>query len=1021
MVRLAVFNAATREAAQLAGKYLAQAVENASRYYSGKVLRAGEMDLALGRTEVGGDPLMLLKLGLLPGQEFGSDEGMLSDEALLSLAMGQHPITGEQLVEAQPRSGQPRRIWQDFTYSLPKSWSLEYWSATPERRAVMMAEFRATMREVPKMLQEQLRLGRARADKNGIQGPPVKASLVVAYDFHQTSRPVQGLPAAHLHCHMRIFNIALDAEGQWISSDLDALYKNVALVNGLIDADIRKRSSRIGLATETMSKGRWNSFELTKARGFEELMRAHSSRTEVIEAAVAAEENRLGRTLTQAEKTQISRSTREDKARQNISPRQLETRMQEMFAAAGWKSHERSLDLAADLSGARRQLKEWLVAEKMPVWAFTAEGVAAHESTFSRLDMLQAMVARVQERNLNLGYADIAMALESVLKDKRLMVLGDDVFTTVEQYEIEHKVMRLHKELVTQPGLRLTQRDIQSGVSVVRQRVATRRMAELESKILTGADATELADLTAGKSRWSLSEEQLGAVAHLGTDTRFAAIQGHAGAGKTTMLAVFIEGLRAAGYSPIGLSLGAQAASVLGAETGLGQHEVFNIRDFLTRVEHGIIKPSPKDVLVIDEAGVLAFRDALELLGLRSQIAGYRVIGDDEQNLPVGAGSVMRAWLEHAPFYAMTENRRQRQGQERHAVSLIRAGKATEALGIYDSLGQLFCPATLEDGISLTAQRWAEDAVAGIDPRESYMITDLRSARDRLNQAARHTLKDLGLLDAVAIVDGEGREFVEGERIRFAKQYRYEVPALDKNGELVTHRNGAQRIKRVKVPKQLRGTIVRIEDGWITVATDATKDIPSRQCTLRESELHHLDYGYCLTNFSSQGGSMDRIRTLLVKSRLMGRQAANVSFTRDRDCLEVIAPLSAVKAESKEQAIANWGALLSRDRRKTSTLDWNPEYQSERGPRGVGASHLGVGARGRAQEAYAEEHAMERWGLTRKSELMQKRETEASPRKEVLVAAGLRRFSSHRQGADYRAELERSLPAVQVAEDEIGV
>ena len=80
-------------------------------------------------------------------------------------------------------------------------------------------------------------------------------------------------------------------------------------------------------------------------------------------------------------------------------------------------------------------------------------------------------------------------------------------------------------------------------------------------------------------------------------------------------------------------------------------------------------------VLVVDEAGMAETRVLAPLLELVEQAEGKAIlVGDPQQLPPVGAGGLFAALCERLGAIELTENRRQRDPPERHALAHLRAG-----------------------------------------------------------------------------------------------------------------------------------------------------------------------------------------------------------------------------------------------------------------------------------------------------------------------------------------------------------
>ena len=134
-----------------------------------------------------------------------------------------------------------------------------------------------------------------------------------------------------------------------------------------------------------------------------------------------------------------------------------------------------------------------------------------------------------------------------------------------------------------------------------------------------------------------LGDEQRGALERITGREDLALVVGYAGTGKSAMLGVAREAWEAEGYQVSGAALSGIAAESLEAGSGIGSRTIASL-------EHGWAQGrdvlTARDVLVIDEAGMIGSRQMERVLSA-ADAAGAKVVlvGDAEQLQAIEAGA----------------------------------------------------------------------------------------------------------------------------------------------------------------------------------------------------------------------------------------------------------------------------------------------------------------------------------------------------------------------------------------------
>tara|TARA_R110000868_G_scaffold276108_1_gene535767 strand:- start:7187 stop:10111 length:2925 start_codon:yes stop_codon:yes gene_type:complete len=399
-------------------------------------------------------------------------------------------------------------------------------------------------------------------------------------------------------------------------------------------------------------------------------------------------------------------------------------------------------------------------------------------------------------------------------------------------------------------------------------RFTSRDMIETEQRLERAAD--RLADraghglpaATPGKGRAAgsgglvLGAEQQAALDHIAGDRGLSIVIGYAGTGKSAMLGVARDEWERAGHIVRGAALSGIAAENLEGGSAIPSRTIASLE---YQWEQGRELPGPRDVLVIDEAGMIGTRQMERVLS-RAEQAGAKVVlvGDPEQLQAIEAGAAFRALAERHGAAEITTIRRQHADWQRAATRALATGRTGEAVHAYEAHGMVQVAETREIARADLVDRW--DAQRSADPDQTRIILTHTNAEVRdLNLAARDRMRASGELGEDVRVSAERglRAFASGDRIMFLKNER----GLGvKNGTL-------GKVERVS-PDHMA---VRLDDGR-SVAFDL-------------KDYAHVDHGYAATIHKSQGVTVDRAHVLATPG--MDRHAAYVGLSRHRDGVQL--------------------------------------------------------------------------------------------------------------------------------------
>ena len=560
-------------------------------------------------------------------------------------------VPGTEIRLGRARDGEHQhRPGLDLTLSAPKSVSLE--ALLYGNRRVLGAHD-AAVRSTLDWVEAELLQTRGYDPATG-RRPRVAADGLVAAGFrHLTSRNQD--PQLHTHCILA--NMTRNRAGEWRSVEPTEIRRNVKLIGAYYRQELARRLIALGFRIETTMIGGIPGFEIA---GYpREMLDTFSTRRREILAWLDAHGLPYSAALTQ-QAALITRKRKVDK--------DLDTLKAEWKSRAKGIAHDRSLarqGRAQDGRQSRQTSKgrpyvrtEQELRPEPPglsvreiVWR-AVEHLAERASVFRESDIRAIALSHAPGRH---GLGEIDAAVTGLLADGHL---------------VEARV-RSGRSFVTADALR-SEREI---------------MARMRDGIGAAEALTEEARVSHRMGQTTLTEGQREAVRTiLLSHDRIVAVQGVAGAGKTTMLREVLDliGERKA----ILLAPSAAAARVLADETGA---RVRTVQWFLTR--YGDLGNAGKmanarrehegSVLVLDESSMTSTAQMQLLMRIseRLRVARLVLVGDRGQLRAVGAGEPFRALQDAGiPMAEMDEILRQRDPGLKRAVKALQQGRAAEAV-----------------------------------------------------------------------------------------------------------------------------------------------------------------------------------------------------------------------------------------------------------------------------------------------------------------------------------------------------
>ena len=815
--------------------------------------------------------------------------GFVGAEDFARLSEGQHPENGAQLVKHQPAktydneygkeitSVEHRAGW-DATFSAPKSVSLTALVGGDERvRMAHRESVRVALAELERYTQARI---------GNIHAPETTAKFIAATFEHDTARPVDGYAAPQLHTHAVIFNMTERENGQTRALQERSLFQSQQYATSVYRSDLAIRLHGLGYEIDRGKHGQ------PEIKGYtQEYLDASSPRREQIKNHL----QEIGREGAGAAQVAAHR-TRDGK--EIHSPEVVLQRHRELAAQHGHQA-DRVVAQAREPTQFHtpRSDKTELQTERQAV-TYARNHVFERSAVQDERSILQAAISRSMAQAT---YVQVRNEFAQRVQWGEFLAVGHGegraapLYTTAEMVRMEQEIIGR-----MQSGNQRTYRDPMLVSPPLRIAIEDRH--------------TELS--------WA----QLRAVDDIFVSReKIVGLDGIAGTGKTTTLAVIREGAEAEGYKVEGFAPTSRATQKL-AEAGI---ETSTLQRHLARGEQP--DKGEKKLYVLDESSLASTRQIHEFM--ERLHAGDRVllVGDTRQHEAVEAGRPF-AQLQEAGMRTLRleEIVRQKDPELKQAVEQLARGQVGAAIDSLDRQGRVHEVKGYDERITAIAREYAKS------PESTLVVSPDNLSRAEINQRIHAELQSRGIVskDEHSVQTLVPRQEMTGADRSWAQQYqvddilRYSRSSREtgiQKGEYTRVKSIDAQNNRLTVlrvdgsettynPRRQMGVSVYREQGKTFSVGDriqftapnhelkianrelATVENIAPDGTMRlkldngrsmdyEPQRHpHLDHGYAVTSYSSQGQTADRVLvhvdTELVAKDLLNSRMAYVSVSR---------------------------------------------------------------------------------------------------------------------------------------------
>ncbi len=649
------------------------------------------------------------RLGLKQSAAVGRD-------AFLRLCDNRHPGTEAQLTQLQLSE---RRIFFDFTCSAPKSVSIL--AVTMDDRRILDAH-KAAANAAFKELEA---FAGTRVRKDGAMEDRTTGELVAAAFRHTSSRALD----PQLHTHFTVFNATFDAtEDRWKALQTSDMFAAIHYGTAVYRNELAKQLQGFGYSIRHTAHG----FEVAGVEP--SVIERFSKRAKQRDLAVAREEKRLNRKLTDDEVSNLVHKSRpkklKDASEREVRGKQLDElgffekrALKKLVAAANGSDWKPSM-LGEDVKEALRYAEDHV---------FSRQSVAPEHAFFT------AVLAKA------CGQIDLPLFKAAFAQSGAFIRVGHGSQAEVSTRNILKAELRLI-------------RSVNAGVGAI-----TPLFGRFEAPV------------------W-LSFDQQAALGHVAMSAdRVTGLRGLAGTGKTTTLRELRDLIGKAGHEGVFLAPTTGAVDVLRDDGFRGAMTLAK----LLGDEEEQRQVTGRSVLVLDEAGAVGTADMQKLLDLALN-RGARVVlsGDTGQHAAVPRGDALRLIEEHSRyrFATLGEIRRQTKESYRQAVKLAATQDAAGAFRLLQQDG-----AVVEGLVGADGQLYERAAAAYLravdEGRSALLVSPTWAEIAGVTEVVRERLKERGdvsgkeqtvrAFDSLSWTDaqkGRAEQFEPGLLVRFVQK-----------------------------------------------------------------------------------------------------------------------------------------------------------------------------------------------------------------------------------------------------------
>ncbi len=812
-------------------------------------------------------------------------QGPVGAEEFARLSEGRHPETEAQLVRHQVsktyegKHGREvttveHRAGWDATFSAPKSVSVTALVGGDERvREAHRASVRVALGELERYTQARI---------GNVREPETTGKFAAATFEHDSARPVEGYAAPQLHTHAVIFNVTERENGQTRSLQTYETYRSQAYATQVYQSELAMRLKGLGYSVERGEYGQPEIAGYTK-----EYLEASSPRREQIRDHLRAEG------LDGPAAAQVAAHRTRD-SKEHVSAEEVLRQHGELAAKFGNQADR----VVAEARGRAQEVR------REPAELAARQGVTyAREHLFERSAMASERSILTAALDRSMGEATFAQVRQEF--DRRVQ--------SGEFRAVDHGPKHEGRQFTTAEAIRMEREILGTMREGNRRGFDDPMLVEGRTRIETEDRHPELnaAQLKAVNTVFLSREKIVG-------------LDGVAGAGKTTTLAVVREGVEREGYKVEGFAPTSGAARKLG-EAGI---ETMTLQAHLARGQQQ--DTGERRLYIVDESSLASTRQMHDFVGRLQPNDRVLLVGDTRQHESVEAGRIF-AQMQDAGMKTvkLDEIVRQKDPELKRTVEQLAQGQVGEAIAGLEQQGRVHEVKDQAERVQAIAKEYARS------PESTLIVSPDNRSRTEINRAVHAELQAKGVVgqeEHRTKVLVPRQDLTGADRMWAAKYNAGDVLLYSRSSQETGISKGEYaRVKSVDAPnnrltvelkdgteksydprRQQGVSIYREQDREFSVGDRVQLTAPSSELKLANRELGavesigesrmtlkmdggrsveidptkhpHLDHGYAVTSHSSQGQTADRVLinvdTELGAKDLLNNRMAYVAVSR---------------------------------------------------------------------------------------------------------------------------------------------
>ena len=838
--------------------------------------------------------------------------GEVDSKTLDNLLRGKSPDGAKQLRKIVPSSKNENRYGIDFTFSAPKSVSIQ---------ALVSGDLRvieAHEKAVIKASEEMEKLALALKSQKGVRYRQRTGNMVFARFRHELSRDQD----PQLHTHVVAMNLTQRDDGAYVALTNDLILQNTLVLGAIYRGELAAQLEAIGYSLRSTRDG----FELTNVS--EKAIDAFSKRSRAVEQALK-ERNLTRATASSKLKQTLTMATRKPKSASDR--KELNESWAEVLKAAGTPEASFTAPEAKEVDKAALDLRHNELAQRAVEFAIAhlseRQGIFTHNELYktavnAALSGYSKVEEHIEKAVQSGGVVKEIKLYQSAKSFKREAKRDAEDFQSASFKfgDDSKKMSRAGWITISKDAHGISQVEAEASVDAG---IAAGRLIEVVTRYTsTIALQTEQAILNMEKkgrmtvlpvmsaeaageilSKTNLNPGQRDAATVILTaENRFIGVQGYAGTGKSHALSKVVEVLdkslshaKDEGFEIIGVAPYAsqnKALALLGMKSQ-------TLASFLASKKDQA-RLGPKSIVLLDESSVVPAHQMLQIMTKIEQTGARLVmVGDKQQTQAVESGKPFEQLQDAGMKLAhITEIVRQKNATLKKAVEQASTDR------IEESIETLRTHVREIPAEPKRHKLMAKDYVAlpEEDRKKTLVVAGTNDARKSLNAEIRSQLamkggKEVDTFENFDMTRAEHRmagSYKEGLLVMSEKpkpgegaltrgQY-YEVMSVDAVNNTLSLKNMSDKTIQKVDPRNIGDLSVyepnRIElakDDWIRITRNLkmhdlangeryqVKEITSKEITLSNgvkmptNERLHMQYGYVTTVHSAQGLTEDRV------------------------------------------------------------------------------------------------------------------------------------------------------------------